>query len=607
MEKTKEILPDLRNCLFIILACTGVYYQTLFYGYTNHDDDVIITQNIPFLRDISNLKQAFLTDAWCRHQEIELYRPLQTASYILDAHYAKDIVFTTHLTNFILHVLCCIAVYYLLLLFRINKRTALLGALIYSVHYLFLHTVIWIPSRGDLLLALFSFLSMITFIRLTQTHKWYYIVMNVICFGLALFSKETAILLPLLFLLYLVLFDKNRLFRHNNLILLSAYVIIFITFSYLREFSISQTGRSLGFSGLLFNLRTIPETLAKLFVPLNFSTMPFYQLRATLMGMLIILAGMLFFIFKKQAFTKLTFFSLCWFGIFLLPGMVYRPEFASYTYEYLDHRSYLPSFGILMVVLGIIHNIKVSGKVFWAISGIFLIYLIALNYYFHRCYENPMVFSELAIRANPKSSLAHFIHGNEVYKLNDSESALNDFDIAVTNYPQFYDARFNRAVILNEKKQYQAALEDLNILIAAKPEYSPRPYNMRGVVKAELNDPEGAYKDFETALKLDPDDQLTKKNFETLKSGMQKIPENVQRAESLNDAGIEEAKKGNFKQALVYFERSVAEDPENVKAMVNIGNCKDAMGDRKSACREWKKAAAKGSQSAADMISRFCK
>jgi len=591
----------------IIVACLSVYYQTLFYGFTNHDDDIIITQNIEFISDFSNLKQAFLTDAWCRHQEIELYRPLQSASYMIDAQYGKDIAFTTHLTNLILHVLCCICVFHLLLLYKLEDKTALLGALIYAVHYLFLHTVIWIPARGDLLLALFSFLSMITFIKLTQTDNWYYCVLHIVCFGIALFSKETAIFLPLIFFVYLLLFYKDRLFKSKNFIVLACYIIIFLIFSYLRGLSISKTEQSLGLLSLLLNLRTIPETIAKLVVPVNFSTMPFFHFWATLIGTLIILGGTLFFILKKGSFNKLVLFSLSWFTFFLLPGMIYRPEFASYTYEYLDHRAYLPSFGILMIGLGIFQNAKLNKKIFWLVSGIFLAYLIALNYYFHRCYENPLVFSELAIKTNPKSSLAHFIHGYEIYKLKDIDGALNDYNIAIKNYPKFFDARFNRAVILNEKKQYEAALEDLNNLLSVKPDFGPRAYNLRAVVKATLNDGEGAFKDFEMALKLDPNDPLTKKNFETFKSSIVKVPENVQHAAQLNNLGVEEAKKGNLKQALIYFERSVSKDPGNYQAIVNIGNCKDALGDRKGACLEWKKAAAKGSKSAAEILKKYCK
>jgi len=589
------------------VACLGAYYQTLFYGYTNHDDDVIITQNIHFIRDFSNLKQAFLTDAWFRHRKIELYRPLQSASYIIDAQFGDDIAFTTHATNLILHLFCCICVFHLLMLFKLESKTALLGSLIYAVHYLFLHAVIWIPARGDLLLALFSFLSMIAFIQLNRTGKWYDAALHLAGFGFALFSKETAIVLPLIFFVYNVLFCKEKLFKPRNFLLLACYILIFLVFYYLRGLSISKTEQSLGFGSFVLNLRTVPETIAKLVVPVNFSTMPFFSLPATLVGMVIIAGGTLFFILNKEYFTKRILFSICWFTFLLLPGMIYRPEFASYTYEYLDHRAYLPSFGILMIGLGLFQNTRPGEKIFWLFSGIFLAYMISANYYFHRCYKNPLVFSESAIRANPRASLAHFIHGCEIYKLKDVDGALADYNIAIKYYPKFFDARYNRAYLLNEKKEYDAALADLNFLLSQKPDYGARGFNLRAIVKAALKDGEGAKEDFEIAMKTDPSDSVIISNFHVFQSTMVKVPDNLQHALELNNLGVEEAKKGNIKQALIYFERAVSEDHDNVQAIENIGNCKDALGDRKGACLAWEKAARKGSRSAAEMLKRFCK
>jgi tetratricopeptide (TPR) repeat protein len=86
-----------------------------------------------------------------------------------------------------------------------------------------------------------------------------------------------------------------------------------------------------------------------------------------------------------------------------------------------------------------------------------------------------------------------------------------------------------------------------------------------------------------------------------------KIPDNVRNAEELNRLGVEVAQKGNIKEALNYFTRALKEDPENSRAIENIGNCRQAMGDRNGACLEWKKAAAKGSKYAIEMVAKYCK
>lgn len=199
-------------CLIIVFSCLGMYFRSLSYDYSYNDDDVMILDNAAFLHNLSNIPQAIVSDAWFKHQQIELYRPLQNVTFMLDAALGKDIIFSTHRTNLILHILCCLAVFFLLQLFRFDRKYALFGALIYAVHFLFLHAVIWIPARGDLLLTLNALLTTITFLLILRSGKWYHYVLNVLAFGLALFSKESAIMLPLIFVVYLILFSRKTLF-----------------------------------------------------------------------------------------------------------------------------------------------------------------------------------------------------------------------------------------------------------------------------------------------------------------------------------------------------------------------------------------------------------
>jgi hypothetical protein len=61
--------------------------------------------------------------------------------------------------------------------------------------------VLWISARGELLMALCSLASMAAWILWTQRGRWWWLAAAVAAYGLALLSKETATLLPLLLLL----------------------------------------------------------------------------------------------------------------------------------------------------------------------------------------------------------------------------------------------------------------------------------------------------------------------------------------------------------------------------------------------------------------------
>lgn len=69
----------------IIAAAVAVYFKTLSFGITNADDDVLITGNIAFLQHLPNIFKVFTLDAYYLQKSIDLYRPLQSASFILDA------------------------------------------------------------------------------------------------------------------------------------------------------------------------------------------------------------------------------------------------------------------------------------------------------------------------------------------------------------------------------------------------------------------------------------------------------------------------------------------------------------------------------------------
>lgn len=489
--------------LLILVACVGMYAHCLFYGLSNHDDTVMVIESMDYLKDITNISTAFVTDAWHGRNEIELYRPLQSVTFIISAQFGNNVVFTNHLFNLLLHVLSCLALYKLLMMLQFNTKLAMLGGLIYSVHYLFLHTVIWIPARGDLLLALFTFLCFITLIKMTDNGHWKNYMLHLLCFGGALFSKETAVMLPLLFALFFCLFSKRELWQKNPFILLIGYFSLEAVFFILRSMAISKTESSLGISFFITNLPMIPETIAKFFAPVNFSTLPAFHTTSAIIGTLMIIGFCLFSIFYKRYFNKMTIFSLFWFFLLIFPGMIYRPDFAWYSYDYLDHRSYVICFGLLLIVLNIASIAGAENKkFFWCAGATVLIYLAVLNFYFSGSYKSPMTYSERALRANPRSGLAYFIHSVELFKEGNLQGALNDYDRILEINPRYPDALRNRAIIYIIQKRYDQALADLNLLLKVDRKSRAATYQLRGKIKEQQKDYLGSRKDFEAAAAL---------------------------------------------------------------------------------------------------------
>ena len=187
------------------------------------------------------------------------------------------------------------------------------------------------------------------------------------------------------------------------------------------------------------------------------------------------------------------------------------------------------------------------------------------------------MYSEQAIKSNPRSAFAYFIHGNEVAKRGDTAQAMNNFSRALAIHPNYAEARFNHATLLFQQKKYDQSLEDLNMLISYLPDYGQgEAFYLRGKAKARLRDMNGAYADLEAAVKLNPTNPGMKQTLETCNRERSLAIENNAAIMS-NNAGIAAAKSGKYKEALIYFTKAVNENPKFEEAVSNLETCKRAL------------------------------
>lgn len=117
----------------ILVFCIPVllYVQTLKFGFTNFDDDLIIKNNTTFLSDFHNAPKAFQTDAYLDGSS-HFYRPMQTLSYMIDLQLdGKASTWMYHLTNILLLGFIACVLFLLLRKFRIPSMLALAGTLVY--------------------------------------------------------------------------------------------------------------------------------------------------------------------------------------------------------------------------------------------------------------------------------------------------------------------------------------------------------------------------------------------------------------------------------------------------------------------------------------------
>ena len=584
-KKYSVNIPENKNISalpFIIAFCIPVllYLQTVSFGFTYFDDDGMIVNNIKFLSNFHNAAHAFLTDALIVKAS-PFYRPLQTLSYMFDLH-LSDInnPWMFHLTNILLLGAIACLLFLLLKKFSIQSKLALAGTLIYCVHPLFVSSVTWIPARGDLLLTLFSLLSFLFFINFLQTKKTFYLLLNWIAFTIALFSKETAVILPFIFILYFIFIHNEKHFETKNYFIIIFYAASGLLWFWLRTKAIgnySSPKSEFGPMMFLSNLQTIPECLVNFFLPYDIASFPMFSVIKTLAGLLIITVITFLFLKNNERSRKEKLFCIAWFLIMILPPMLYKTDWV----DYLNHRFFIPLIGILLFVLFLFpkkwfiqSEIKIS-----LIMVIVIIILGSCTFIRSRSYIDPLTFYDSAVKQNPKSAYAYTNRGFIRSKVNDFKGALNDYNSAIEINPTNYLAYFNRAciklynlndisgaiadfnkVILNNSRSSEAycnravahmnigktneSINDYNKAIDILPTYEA--YCNRGNIKNSINDFKGAIDDYDKAIALDPN-----------------------RAGVYVNRGIVKGKINEKVGAIVDFTRAIEIDPKFLEAYGN--------------------------------------
>jgi len=489
-----------------------LYIQTTSYGFTNFDDNRIITDNIAFLSDFGNYHKVFNTDAFVIGTS-QFYRPIQLLSYMTDILISggnKPWIF--HLTNTILFSFITCLIFLFLSNSGVASKYALLSALIFAAHPLFVPVAAWIPARGDLLLALFALLSFLAFIKYISSGKIVFLGLHLITFIFALFSKETAAVLPVLYILYFYLTGNRANRIKKPLLLLSVYAVTGLIWYLIRSVVMGGSiginrvhgdDEIIGFTPFLQNLQTIPESIARFIIPFDLDPIPSYSIFRTLTGCaLLLIMGIL--LFRSKLKGKGTgIFCLLWFLLLMLPPMFFKHKLI----DYLDHRFFLPLIGILLFIsLFIFKSDRVSGhKVFvkygtWIMIAI-IISFFCVSFIKSGTYKDPLTFYTNAVKKNPRSAIAHNNLGALYHNSGNLDKAVREYSLAIGLNKRYINAINNRANAYFLQKLFDNAIHDYTAVIKMDPQ-DANSYNNRGVAYVRKGLIREACEDFTAAVGL---------------------------------------------------------------------------------------------------------
>jgi protein O-mannosyl-transferase len=480
------------------LAAVGfaLYAQTLFFGLSGYDDTLLITRHFYLIRDLSKIPAAFLNDvAWGQSQQF--YRPVLTLSFMFNAILGGKSVWFYHLTNILLHLGSVLLVFHLLWRITANRGAAFALSLIFAVHPALAPAVAWLPGRNDPLLGIFVFGSLSALLKYRSTDKWPWLGLHLFLFLGALFTKETAIAIPAVFPVLLVLvYGRQRPKQYAYLIsgwlaCLAGYLI----------------PRSAVLAKSLTVMNTASENalgllgyVGKLIFPMNLSVMPMPQDTPWLFGTAALGLFIVLFVLKGIRNKKIFLAGLFWFAVFLIPTVFRITDFANM----LEHRLYVPFLGLLLMVsqAEAIYHFK---KTVMSLAALWLIVLSVFTVSHSRDFKDPWAFWRNAANTSPHCALASRSLGMMYLDKGDPAGAVAQFQAGLKYDPQNPGLLNGLALAEMDMGRTEAAILLFQRALETEPS-NPFSHDNLGTAWLKAGNIKEAGNEYRKAFLLKPDD-----------------------------------------------------------------------------------------------------
>ena len=594
-----------------------LYFQTLSHGYIHFDDDLIIEQNMAYLNDYHNVFNAFTTDQFIVKTS-SFYRPLGTISYMADVFIGGTTsTWMLHLSNVLLFCLICLALFVLLKKLNFNNTISFWISLMYALHPVLFSSVAHLANRSELMLVLFSLLSFIFWIDFLNSSKIHSLILHFFSFILALFSKETAVVLPFLFLLYYFLYRPNKKLIRSLLLVLIFYVVIGLFWYFLRLIAIKDTpdlNETFGISAFAANLRILPESISVFLFPINVAPIPSFSNLRLILGLLLITFLLVIVLKKKSIHRNIIFFAAAWFLFLMFPSMFYKHP----NFDYLNHRFSLPYVGLMIMLIHLLPNDlhfykKKSSQLLFGIVAASMFILSFANI---RMYANPLIFYNACIEKNPMCGIAYNNRGVLLENKGKIDEAIQDYSKTIDLNSNDSRAYYNRGVLYDQKGLIDMALSDYTNAIKAKPDYAEAFLN-RGNIYGKLKQFEKAIQDYTNAIQLKPKFALAYNNRGVAWGSLAQYDKEIadyttsisiepNNAETYHNRGMAYGNKGQYNLAIEDFSRAIELSPNNPDNYVYRGTVLRVVGKISEACHDFNQAAQLGSLEGKENHMKYC-
>lgn len=208
----KSIKFEIIVFLSFLMLGLAVYWPNKDCGFVV-DGNYVVAEN-PLIKQPSLYKEIFRENMFFANKaglysNLKYYRPVVMFSFIPDYLIYHVKAYGYRITNILIHVLNAFFVYYLIVVIFKKRNLGFLSSLIFLILPVQEWVVNYAVGRTDLLQMFFSLLSLISFYWFLKKDKKSVYVVSILCYLLAVLSREVAIILPFYMVLIAVFTDHK--------------------------------------------------------------------------------------------------------------------------------------------------------------------------------------------------------------------------------------------------------------------------------------------------------------------------------------------------------------------------------------------------------------
>lgn len=501
--------------LLFLSVVFALYGPGLSCGFILDDTSLIVRH--PLIKDLGSLPRLWTEDTYrfSADKSSSYYRPLALTTFAVDYAVWKLRPFGFRITNFVLHSLNSCLVLALLWTLTKSFPLGLIGSALFCIHPVHASAISFISGRADLLVTLFILLSLLSLKKYLDDQRLGAYSISLFLFLLALASKESALLMPLLAILLVAQYkkiDRSALLAVGGFFLVALfYLLARSSLVHKPMVSALPSPATLPFYLEFFNTVHILKKYALILLFPH----PLYIMRTTpavsslsISDALFLAALVLIFFLairdrrKRRSFV---WFGLFWAAICLLPLpklMHHFPQRGIMTMA--EHWLYLPSIGLFAVAGYLLCPVsKKRAAVFICL----ILYYSGLSWINIPAWKNEASVYAQALKNDPRNTTLLLNVGNAHYEKGLYDKAMDAYGAVILQNPSSWRAYNQIGNVYRETGRLKEALEAYVRSIEINPK-NEAPYINIGLIDTAQNKHAEALGSFVKALEVDPESWL---------------------------------------------------------------------------------------------------